>query len=339
MRSSLKKSVVVITGASSGLGRAMALKLAKKGARLVLTARNEKALVELARRCQNLGAKAISIRADVTDEAELRQVADKALKTFGQVDAWINNAGVLATGIFEEIPTDVFRKVVETNFYGVVHGSRVVLPVFRAQGHGVLINVSAVEGKIALPYSTAYVASKFAVTGLSQSLRMELKDESNIHVCTVMPASIDTPFFQHAANYSGRAIEPVKPVYAVDAAARDIVGCIERPRAEVFIGAASRWQTAMKRPRKKIGTQQLRPVPASSTEGNIFVPDRHLVSTRGGWGGRDTRTEKIALGALAAFVVGVAACRLASSRANNGGRGRRANAVEQKVREGVIEVA
>ena len=349
MRSSLKNSVVVITGASSGLGRAVALRLAKKGVRLVLAARNEKALAGLVRRCEGLKAKAISVRADVVEETDVKQIVEKALATYGRVDAWVNNAGVLAVGRFEEVPPAVFRKVIETNFYGVVHGTRAILPVFKAQRHGVLLNVSSLESKVAMPYSTAYAASKFAITGFSDSLRSELVHERDIHICTIIPASIDTPLFQHAANYSGKALRPVNPVYSVESAARDIVKCIERPRAEAFVGGMGRWFTLIKRvaPRttekrlhKKVLREHFQPMPISRTEGNVFVSDRQFLSASGGWGGRDTRTGKVALGALAVFIFGMIAYRRVSApRGYNERRDRRTDPIEQEVRQSVVEVA
>jgi NAD(P)-dependent dehydrogenase (short-subunit alcohol dehydrogenase family) len=238
MTRDIADSVVVITGASSGIGRATALQLAQKGASVVLAGRRKEALDDLAGRCQELGGAAIAHAVDVTDEAAVQDMARRASETFGRIDVWVNNAAVTLFGRFENVPSDAFRRVIETNLFGCVHGSRAALPYFRRQGHGVLINVSSIAGEIGQPFTSPYVASKWAVRGFSESLRMELSldEEQRIKVCTVLPASIDTPLFQHAANYSGRQPKPMRPIYDADKVASTIVGLIKRPQREVSVG-------------------------------------------------------------------------------------------------------
>src|SRR5690606_21511524 len=134
------------------------------------------------------------------------------------------------------------RRVIETNLFGYVHGARTALPYFREQGCGTLINVASAVAAAPQPYTSAYVASKFAIRGLSDCLRMELSLDHvpDIHVCTVLPATVDTPLFQHAANYTGRAVQAMPPVYAAERVARAIVDLVTSPEREVFVGNAGR---------------------------------------------------------------------------------------------------
>lgn len=202
----IEDSVVVITGASSGIGRAAAQEFARRGATLVLAARRAQALDEVARECKELGGHALAVPTDVTDEAAVQDLARRAIETFGRIDVWVNNAAVTLFARIEEAPYEDYRRVIETNLLGYVHGARAAIPYFREQGSGVLVNVSSVVGKVGQPNTSAYCATKFAIVGLSECLRQELLDVEDIHVCTVMPPSVDTPIFQHAANYTGRVI-------------------------------------------------------------------------------------------------------------------------------------
>ncbi|MDQ3398702.1 MAG: SDR family NAD(P)-dependent oxidoreductase, partial [Deinococcota bacterium] len=151
------------------------------------------------------------------------------------------NAAVTVFGRFEETPPEAYRQVIETNLFGYIHGARAALPIFREQGSGMLVNVASMVSKVAQPYVSSYVASKQAVRGLGMSLRQELTLEgANIHVCTVMPATIDTPFFHHAGNYTGRAVKAMPPVYPAENVSRTIVKLVKKPRHEVFVGNAAR---------------------------------------------------------------------------------------------------
>ena len=193
MTREIGNTVVVITGASTGIGRAAALKFAGQGATVVVSGRREPVLQRLAEHCEKLGGRALAIPADVTDQEAIKSLARRAIETFGRIDVWVNNAAVTLFARIEEAPYEAYRKVIETNLFGYIHGARAVLPYFRKQGSGTLINVSSVVGKIGSPFVSAYTTSKFGIVGLSKSLRMELQDAPDIHVCTVLPASIDTP--------------------------------------------------------------------------------------------------------------------------------------------------
>jgi NAD(P)-dependent dehydrogenase (short-subunit alcohol dehydrogenase family) len=298
MTRKLSDAVVVITGASSGIGRASALKFAERGATVVVAARRDRALSELANECRRAGGRALVVPTDVTDENAVKDLARRAIESFGRIDVWVNNAGVSLFGRFEEVPPDAYRRVIETNLFGYIHGARAVLPYMREQGSGVIINNSSMVGTVGQPYASAYVTSKWAVRGLSECLRMELSldDARNIHVCTIMPAAIDTPIFQHAGNYSGRAIKAMNPVYDAEMVANDIVGLAEHPRREHFSGMAGRL-IAMQHTMapgmteamlaRQVNKDHFRDQPADPTTGNLFEPMPHWTGVSGGWTQRD----------------------------------------------------
>ena len=226
---------VVLTGASSGIGRATALELAGQGARLILAARRADAVEDTAQRCRALGASATALVCDVTLEADVARVASHALEQAGRIDVWINNAGVTAFGALESTPLPELRRVVETNLWGSVHGARAVIPIFRRQHAGTLINVGSILSKVGQPFVPSYVISKFALRGLSEALRAEVADEPSIHVCTLLPYAVDTPHFQTGANFVGREAHAMPPALAPEVVARALVTLIERPRRELHV--------------------------------------------------------------------------------------------------------
>jgi NAD(P)-dependent dehydrogenase (short-subunit alcohol dehydrogenase family) len=225
-----KDKVVVITGASSGIGRATAHEFARRGAIVVVSSRNKIALDEVADECRLNGGEALAFPADVTQEQDVNNLAQAAIKEYGRIDIWINNAAVTLFGRFEDVPTADIRQVIETNLFGYIYGARAVIPHFRDQGSGVLINLSAIVAITGQPYTGAYVATKAAERALSESLGQELADEDNIHICTVLPAVIDTPLFQHGGNYMGKEAIPPKPVHPPEMVAEAIADISENPR-------------------------------------------------------------------------------------------------------------
>lgn len=290
----IKDSVIVITGASSGIGRATALEFAKQGATLLLAARREAALQDVAAECNRLGGQALAVPTNVTDEEAVKALASRAIDTFGRLDVWVNNAAVTLFARFEEAPSEVFRQVIETNLFGYVHGARAALPYFREQGSGILINVDSVVGVGTQPYTSAYVMTKYAIRGLAGCLRMELHldNASDIHICTVMPATIDTPLFQHAANYTGRATKAMNPVYPAEQVADAIVGLVERPQREVIVGQAGYLMVAQstfvpeiyeRTMAQQVDQDHLQDKPALPTNGNLFEPMSDYNSVSGGW--------------------------------------------------------
>ena len=236
----LEEAVVVITGASSGIGRAAALRFARRGSSLALCARSQPALEEVAAGCEAAGAKVLVRSLDVADEAAVEQLAADTVARFGRIDVWVNNAGVIAYGRFAEIPTEVFRQVIETNLMGQVHGARAALRRFEDQGSGVLINLSSVWGRISTPEVAPYIVSKNAIRALSECLSGELAYDEDIHVATIAPQAVDTPIWQHAGNYSGRRIRPIPPILSTDEIAAGIEACAESPKREVNYGRSGR---------------------------------------------------------------------------------------------------
>jgi NAD(P)-dependent dehydrogenase (short-subunit alcohol dehydrogenase family) len=202
-------NLVVITGASSGIGRAAAHAFADKGARLVLGACDEAALNEVVEECAARGASALAVRTDVTNSEQMRALAEQAAAFGdGRIDIWINNAGVAAVGSFEETPLEAHEQVLQTDLLGYLRGAYVAMPYFKAQKRGILINTLSLGSWVAQPYAVAYSASKYGLRGLSEALRGELYDYPEIHVCDIYPAVMDTPGFRDGGNFTGHALTP-----------------------------------------------------------------------------------------------------------------------------------
>ena len=310
-------SVAVITGASSGIGRATALRFAREGGTVVLAARRRDALEGLAAECECRGGRALPFVLDVADQAAVEQLARRTHEQFGRIDVWINNAAVTMFARFEDGPIEDYRRVIETNLFGYIYGARAVLPYFRAQRSGVLINIASVVGRVSQPYTSAYVLTKHAVRALGMSLRQELLLEraTDIHVCTVMPASTDTPLFQHAANYTGRPIRPMPPVYSAEFVADTIARVAEHPVREIIVGRPSRaivlQQTlapalnerlmAYMTDRRHFDSERL----TAASSGNLFEPSGLAARTSGEW--RNRRSVFVrGVAAVALALVGVA---------------------------------
>ncbi|WPV64025.1 SDR family NAD(P)-dependent oxidoreductase [Chitinophaga sp. LS1] len=170
----MENKTIVITGASSGAGKATALELAPERVNLVLAARNEVALLELGDECRELGADVLVLPTDVGDRTAMLELAQKAFEWKGRIDVWVNNAGVLAAGTFDETPWETHQQVITTNLLGYMSGTHAVLPFFKRQGAGILINNISIGGYIPVPYGSAYTASKYALRGFFESIKGEL---------------------------------------------------------------------------------------------------------------------------------------------------------------------
>ncbi|MBT2582794.1 SDR family NAD(P)-dependent oxidoreductase [Planococcus sp. ISL-109] len=225
---------IVITGASSGLGKEVARQLAKDGANLVLAARRTGLIEALA---SELGPNAIAVTMDVSREADVAWLFEEALISFGKIDVWINNAGVGVIGPFTDIPLEDLARMIEVNVKGTLNGSHFALRHFKEIGSGTLINIGSVASDVAYPYFTGYSASKHAILGFSSALNEEVKLEGypNIHICSVLPWATDTPWFEHADNYSGHVVD-MKPMDDPRDAVEAIIRLIDEPQEVVEIG-------------------------------------------------------------------------------------------------------
>jgi NAD(P)-dependent dehydrogenase (short-subunit alcohol dehydrogenase family) len=240
MPRSVSDQVVVITGASTGIGRACALAFAAKGAKVVCAARSAQALDTLVERIRADGGTAVAVPTDVADPAAVQSLAQLAEQQFGRIDTWVNGAAVGVWGRVEDITDEEFDRVMRVNFLGHVHGTHAALPALRRAGGGVIIGISSVEGVRAVPLHGPYTASKFALRAFYDCLRMELAQEgAPIAVTSILPASIDTPFFEHARSKLGAMVKPPPPVYAPEIVADNIVYAAEHPRREIPVGGAA----------------------------------------------------------------------------------------------------
>ena len=312
--------VAVVVGASSGIGRATALRFARQGCRVVLASRGEEALAEVKREIEQIGAEALVVPTDVTKWKQVRHLAEAAVERFGGIDIWVNDAGVSVFAPFLEMPLDDFRRVIDVDLLGVVYGSRAALEVMTRQGSGTLINVSSIVGELPQPYTAPYGMAKAAVRALGVSLRSELalQKRRRIHVCTVMPSTIDTPFFGHAGNYSGSRVIAMPPVYAPERVARSITALVSHPHAEVMIGPAGAFMARSHRMLPRLfdaqmalqtEASQLSPTEsADDTTGILYEPiAAGDAAVEGGWNGSGrTRRRRLAFwGLLAGGVVAV----------------------------------
>lgn len=205
---------VVITGASSGVGLATAEAFANAGCKVVLAARGEEGLAQAIDNCQALGGFAIAVPTDVSDYQQVQELVAKAIAFGGSIDYWVNNAGVMASGKFEEVPIEVSHQVIKTNLFGYLNCAHAVLPIFKQQGHGVLINNVSIGGYMPAPYSAVYSATKFGIKGMMECLQGELSDEADIYVCNLYPQIQRSTGNMHSAKYSG--LDFKVPPFAAD---------------------------------------------------------------------------------------------------------------------------
>jgi short-subunit dehydrogenase len=282
----LREQVIVVTGASSGIGLATAQAAAQAGARVVLAARNSDALAEIERDLNRGGKRAVAVTADVTRREDVGKIADTAISQFGGFDTWVNNAGVSIIGRLDEVSEEDHRQLFEINFWGTVHGSFVAAKHLKRRG-GALINVGSVLSDVVVPLQGMYCASKHAVKGFTDALRIELeKGNAPISVTLIKPTSIDTPFTRHARNYTEHEFKLPPPVYRPEEVAKAILHAATHPERDIFVGGAGRMmstfghqapRTADRVAEAFLFDQQQRDEPPSDPEGNLYRP---------GFGGR-----------------------------------------------------
>jgi short-subunit dehydrogenase len=232
----LSNQVVVITGATSGIGLATARMAAKRGAKLVLAARNEEALQQLAGEITAAGGEALAVPTDVTKKQDVANLADAAVSRFGDFDTWVNDAGGSIYGLIRNVPVEEERKLFELNYWGVVYGARVAADYLRDRG-GAIINIGSVASDRSIPLQSAYSASKHAVKAFTDALRVELEKEgAPVSVTLIKPTAIDTPFFRHAKTYmDAQPVEP-SPMYAPELVAKAILCAAENPMRDLLVG-------------------------------------------------------------------------------------------------------
>jgi short-subunit dehydrogenase len=294
----LSKQVIVITGASSGIGLATAEAAAQEGAKLVLAARSEHAIQDIAARLNTNGTQAIGVACDVADRSQMEKLAQTAISTFGRIDTWVNNAGVSIYGMLEEVEEKDSRKLFETNFWGVYNGSLVALPHLKQQG-GALINVGSEVSDAVLPLQGIYSASKHAVKGFTDALRVEVQEieEAPVSITLIQPTAVNTPYPQHARNYM--ANEPKLPTPQIDPedVAKAILDAAVSPTRDKKVGTMSVVNTTIaklapglgeKISAKQAGRQQYKEEPRHP-EGALFQPSEatEVVGVTHGTGGRE----------------------------------------------------
>ena len=315
--------VVVLTGASSGIGRATAHRLAERNADIVLAARDAHTLQTVADECERRGARVLVVPTDVANANAVADLARAAIERFGRIDVWINNVGVGAVGLFDEVPLSLHRRVIESNLIGHMNGSHAALAHFRERRRGTLINMISLGGWVPSPYAAAYSASKFGLRGFTESIRAEMSALPDVHVCAVCPTFVDTPGVDHGANRVGRRLRPPSPMLDPREVARTVVSLIDAPRATVMVGAVAgparfahalapgltgrigRW--AMEKALSRAG-------PADTGNGNLFEPSAGTAIDGGHRRPSSLPLGPLAVGAVIALGLGLLASRSTRKR-------------------------
>jgi NAD(P)-dependent dehydrogenase (short-subunit alcohol dehydrogenase family) len=303
----LRDQVIVITGATSGIGLATAKRAAERGARVVLCSRNDPELKHTASQIEQAGGTARSVVADVSNQADMERLAVTAVEEFGALDTWVNNAGVSFYGRLTDVAIEDMRQLFEVNFWGMVYGTRAAVPRLRGSG-GALINIGSIVSDRAIPLQGAYSASKQAVKGFTDALRMELEEEgAPISVTLIKPSAIDTPYFRHAKNYMDVQPKPPAPVYAPEVVANAVLRAAEHPIRDITIGGGGRFISALGTalPRltdfymeRAMFNSQRSDTPAAGRPDNLYQPAGQENLERGDYRGHVRRSSMYTQAAL-----------------------------------------
>jgi short-subunit dehydrogenase len=274
----LHQQVIVITGASSGIGLATAFAAADAGAKVVLAARSARVLEEIVQDIAGTGGEAVAVAADVSVREDVERIANTALKHFGRIDTWVNDAAVSIYGRLDELDEEDSRRLFDTNFWGVVHGSLAALPFLKAHG-GALINLGSEVSEAAIPLQGMYTASKHAVKGFTDVLRIELEaDDAPVSITLIQPTAVDTPFPEHAANYMSKEPKLPTPMIEPEKVASAILDAAVKPARDVHVGAMSVINTTVAKILPRLGDRmsemqmgrQQRDEPARTREGSLY---------------------------------------------------------------------
>jgi len=287
----LKQEVVLVTGASSGIGRASAIEFAKRGASLVLVSRSSTTLADAAADCRGAGAKAVEcVPADVLDPAAVQAAVDRATGTFGRLDVVVHAATVMAYGRIEDLDPAVFERVVDTAINGTFHVFQAALPVLRAQQRGHVVVVSSLLASITAPTMGAYVTAKWGQLGLIRTMQQELRELPDVHVSAVAPGGTATPIYDQAATVLGNTGHPPPPVYTPERVARAVIDRVANPRRLKQSGFANPIIIAGFRLFPPVFDALVGPLlkvfgmsrdDVAPTTGNVFAPVPEKESTRG----------------------------------------------------------
>jgi NAD(P)-dependent dehydrogenase (short-subunit alcohol dehydrogenase family) len=238
---SIEQQVVAVVGASSGIGRETALRFAERKAKVVVSARSESGLASLVDEISQMGGDAIAVPADVSIFDQVQKVADKTVEHYGRLDTWVHAAATAVIAPFEQVSPEEFKRVIDVNLMGQVYGAMVALPHLRREGRGAMIHISSVEARRALPLQSSYAASKHAIEGFLDSLRVELQHEGvPISVTNIMPSVINTPFYDKARTKLGVKPTGVPPYYQPSLVAEAILYAAEHPTRDMIVGDVGR---------------------------------------------------------------------------------------------------